>query len=103
MRQDIDGKVRNHSFENGGSGHSKKSGKEGDASGGFEADGVPRVDAATIEHQVREDCAGVATEAGQLVNWNCAPGSGFMDSISLAEGLQLPNPKRGHSNAPTRG
>ena len=60
---------------------------------------MPRADAVIVEHQIREDCAGVATEAGQPVGWNYASGSGFMDSISLAEGLWLPHPRRRHGNA----
>ena len=56
-RQERDGEARNHSTEDGDSSHSKRSGREGNVGGGLEANGVPRVDALTMEHQVREDRA----------------------------------------------
>ena len=51
-----------------------------------------------MEYQVGEDCAGAVVEARQLVDWNCVSESGFMDDSSLAEGLRLPNPRRGHGD-----
>ena len=93
-----DSKARNHSSKDGDSGHSKGNGREGNAGGGSEANGVPRVDAAALEHQVREDCARIAVEAIQPMDGNHSPRSEFVDNGCLAEGLWLSNPERGHGN-----
>ena len=60
--------------------------------------GVPRADAVTMEHQVREDRVGVAAEAEQPMGWNYVPESEFVDNINLAEGLWLPDPRRRHGD-----
>ena len=50
--QDRDGEATNHSSEDGGSDHSERRGREGDVKGGLEANGMPRANAAIVEHQV---------------------------------------------------
>ena len=87
--QERNGEARNHSTKDGDSRHSERSGREGNAGGGLEANEVPRIDAVTMEHQVREDRARVATEARQLVDRNRVPRSGSVDIDNLAQGLWL--------------
>ena len=99
LRKDRDGEARDLSSEDGGSGHFERSRREGNARRGLKADGVPRIDATTVEHQVRKDRAGVAIEARQPVGRNRAPRSGPVDSSSLEEGLWLPDPGRRHGKA----
>ena len=61
-------------------------------------DGVPWIDAAAMEYQVQEDCAGVATEARQPMDQNSTPESGFVDGSSVAEGLWLLHLKKWHGD-----
>ena len=51
-RQDNYGKVGNRGIEDGGSSHLQGSRREGNAGRRFEADGVPRAYATTMEYQV---------------------------------------------------
>ena len=59
---------------------------------------MPQADVANVEHQLQEDHSGVAAEVEQPMDRNCALGSGFKDSISLVEGLWLPDPRRRHGD-----
>ena len=61
--QGRDGKARNDCVEDGVSDHSERSGKESDAGGGPQADGMPWPDAAAMVHQVREDCTRAPAQA----------------------------------------
>ena len=97
-QKDRDGETRDNCSKDGGSSYSERSGRKGHARGGSEADGVPQTDAATLEHQVREDCTKVAVETSQPMGGIHLPGSGLVDSGCLAEGIWLSNPGRRHGD-----
>ena len=97
-KQSNNGKVGNHGVEDGGSGHLKESGREGDAGRRSKADGVPRAYATIMEYQVQEDHAGAAAETRQLVAQNYVTGSGEVDSSGVAQGLQFSYLGRGHGD-----
>ena len=75
--------------EDGGSSHSQRSGRKGDAGRGPEVDGMPWTHVATLEHQIQEDRRGAVAEERQLVARNRATGPGKLDNGRVAQSLQL--------------
>ena len=97
--QGKNGEARNDRIEDGGSGHSERSGREGNAGGGPEEDGLPWPDAVALEHQLREDCARAPTKTEQPVGQNYPEGPGSVDGGYLEKGLRFLHPGRRYGDA----
>ena len=80
------------------SGHSERSGRECDAGGGFQADGMPWPDAVARVNQVRDDRAGAPAQAGQSVGRNHPKRLRSMDGGHLEEGVWGSHLKRRHGD-----